>query len=227
MNYLAFEEEGVNIAHYWVVHSPYLESELFITKGSESASSAKLWLFDCEGQLSNEMVIDHPLGESAVVELGSLMQGCRLKSGLSFGHLVVESSVGGGSLCRIHNNDSASILSSPRCVTEDNAAFLPISLGEERHSMLCLVNSSEEPTALTIRLLVGKRSPEVVMSVPGRGARLLHVQSEFQEYVGDISEGQGYLRLRTKNKQSLGVQLIEGLTLNAAHGVFGGIGAGC
>lgn len=72
--------------HFWVCAYPFVETTLFLVPAfpfdSTTATASSIELYDADGNLSNELQVEFPKGQVAIVELDTIMGGCKLESGL-------------------------------------------------------------------------------------------------------------------------------------------------
>jgi|GEM_PF-1191718 len=211
-------EGALQISHYWICCAPFFETTLLVMpppsrqRAAERSSAASiLRLYDADGYLANEVMVEFSYDQVGVIELEPLMAGCKFQAGLKHGHLEVHSPPGFSELCRIHTREGASQMSAPVLLSNTRRVFFPLLFSTERVSLLCLINAGETEAVLRGRFFCAKRSPEATWEVPGRGARVISLTSEFSEYLeaGPTSQVQAYIRIGVRNDCLVGAQLID------------------
>lgn len=199
--------------HFWVSTYPFFESTLFCVPAPSSLepSHASLKIFDCDGALVNEAALSYGAGKVGVVELDAFLGGCKLESGLKHAHVIASGSSNVSFFCQLHAREAGAILGSTLNVYATQPAFYPITLSEERRNFVTVVNHGETASTIRCRLFCGSRTPEISVLVPGYGARIIGVESEFADCGVKAGEKQlqAYVRFSTKGESGLGVQLVE------------------
>lgn len=222
------------ISHYWVASSPFFETSLFFSTAVNTAQISNtpdqgprpaiynVVLYDCDGDIVNELKYEASPTEVGILELHNLMEGMKYESGLKHGWVHVESEVPGKAVCRIHARSSACLMGELMQIGPTQRAFFPIRFGEQRTSYIAVVNYSKEPSAVRCKLFIGKRSPEILHAIPPGGARLINLESEFPEYKESAgSLMMGYVRVSPRNDTPFGIQLIERCEGSKEEGLFG------
>jgi len=218
-------------AQFWVASSPFFETTLFFSSSlirQESQNSNislinyQVKLFDADGEIVNEVEYSVPPTKLGTMEVHNMMEAMKYESGLKHGWLSVESEHPSKVFCRIHARNTATLMGELLPIGAQQRVCFPLSLGEHRSSFLAVVNYSKENAAVRCKLFVGKRSPEVLFTVPGAGARLINLEAEFPEYkeagAGAIL---GYIRVSPRNDTPFGVQLVERIEGSKEEGLFG------
>lgn len=211
--------------HFWVCAYPFVETTLFLVppfpfEGAITQPSA-IELYDADGALSNEVHVEFPRGQVGIVELDSIMGGCKLESGLKHAHMVVRSAAGSSPYLRMHTREGAALIGEPAVLGADRSSFFPLTMDEGRSYYLTAVNHGKAQAALKCRLFCAKRSPETLISIPPLGARVLSLDNEFAEYSSEAGKQlQAYIRLSTKSDTTLGVQLVERTEGKNDGGIF-------
>ncbi len=212
-------------SHFWVCAYPFVETTLFLVPPFpfEEAFTlpTSIELYDADGNLSNEVQVEFPKGQVGIVELDTIMGGCKLESGMKHGHLVVRSPAGSSPYLRMHTREGAALMGEPAVLGADRSTFFPLTLDEGRSYYLTVVNHGKAQAALKCRLFCAKRSPETLISIPPLGSRVLSLDNEFAEYSTESGKQlQAYIRLSTKSDTVLGVQLVERTEGKNDGGIF-------
>ncbi|MBN8549301.1 MAG: hypothetical protein J0M12_08310 [Deltaproteobacteria bacterium] len=212
-------------SHFWVCAYPFVETTLFLVPAlspdAALASATSIELYDADGALSNEVELDFPAGQVGILELDSIMGGCKLESGLKHGHMLVRSPAGTSPYLRMHTREGAALIGEPAAFGADRSTFFPLTMDEGRSYYLTVVNHGKAQAALKCRLFCAKRSPETLISIPAFGSRVISLENEFAEYSAESGKQmQAYLRLSTKSETTLGVQLLERTEGKNEGGIF-------
>lgn len=213
-------------AHFWVSSYPFFQSSLFFAPAPSGAEPAEVYLqlYDPDGMVFNELTVQPQFGSVGIVEMEPLLGACKLESGFKHAHLVVQSTNLVRAWTRIHGNISATLQSEPAEVSLHHTSFLPITLGEERTSLVALVNQSESAQNIRLRLYFGKRLPEVQVSIAARGARLVNIPVEFGEYLPrDGRSYPAYIRISSVSDRPCGVQLVEVIKTEKEGNIFASV----
>lgn len=208
--------EGVTTSHYWVCSYPVVDTSLFLTSclngsGEVESEQVVLRLFDADGYLFNEVEYQFPSNRLGLLELESLMGGCKLESGFKHAHLELVSSTRVRSYLRIYNRAKAALLGTPLLLEADSSSFFPVVFAEDRAAFIAVVNVGKEESQLRCRLFCANRTPEMELTVPPYGVRLLSLEDEFVEFASLLEgkEVQAYVRLGAKAPGRLSVLLLE------------------
>lgn len=216
---------GSMTSHFWVCAYPFVETSLFVVPPSPFeepfAVPTSIELYDADGSLANELQVEFPKGQVGIVELDTIMGGCKLESGLKHAHMVVRSASGSSAYLRMHTREGAALIGEPAVLGADRSTFFPMTLDEGRNYYLTVVNHGKAQAALKCRLFCAKRSPETLISIPPLGSRVLSLDNEFSEYSTENGKQvQAYIRLSTKSETVLGVQLVERTEGKNDGGIF-------
>jgi hypothetical protein len=218
-------------AQFWVSSSPFFESVLFLTPslvpnelylGENNVYNYLIKLYDSDGALVNELNYSITPFQLGVIELHNLMEGMKYESGIKHGWVDVVCERPSRMFCRLHAKSVATLMGELQPIGGQQRVCFPLTLGENRSAYLAAVNFSKEPSAVRCKLFIGKRSPEILFTVPGSGARLINLDAEFPDY--KELEGPallGYLRVSPRNDSPFGVQLIERIEGSKEEGLFG------
>lgn len=218
-------------AQFWVSSSPFFETVLFLSPGlapqdAEAASISSVnysvKLYDADGALVNEIAYQVAPTQVGILELHTLMEAVKYESGIKHGWVDVVSECPSKIYCRLHARSVATLMGELHSIGSQQRVCFPLSLGQHRSSYLAVVNFSKETSAVRCKLFVGKRSPEILLSIPGSGSRLISLDAEFPEYK-ELTESivQGYVRVSPRSDSPFGVQLIERSEGSKDDGLFG------
>lgn len=203
---------------FWAVCYPTLESTLMVVpsmieRGASAVppQSTGFDVFDCDGELVNEVRVQLPANELGVLELAPFMEGCKLDSGFKHGRLSVHSDFPCRHLMRIHGRDSAVLCGGLLTLSAQQPLALPVLADQKRSTMLVLANTGSSEAAVRLKLYVATRSPEVRCTVPPGASRLLLLGEEFAECLQgeNAKTGRGYVKATVSEGAALGVQLVE------------------
>lgn len=203
--------ETLVTSHLWASTSPFFRSVLLVSPASIGSSNTELIIHDADGAIVNKASYQFEGCKVGIIELGELLQGCKPSCGIVQGYVVARTIGSAKHLHRLVSDDSACIMGSTHLIDSDRSAFFPITIAEDRSSLVVLVNTGNEAATATVRLISGKRTPETIVDIPARGARTLSINVEFGDYITAKGEDEvlAYLRVRTRATHELGVQLLE------------------
>jgi hypothetical protein len=213
-------------SHFWVCAYPFVETTLFIVpphpRDSAIGVASKAELYDADGGVANEVELSFPPSQVGMLEMDTIMGGCKLESGLKHGHLVVQTAPGFSTYLRMHTREGGALLGEPASLGSDRSTFFPLTMDEGRNYYLAIVNHGKAQAHLKCRLFCAKRSPETLISVPALGSRIVSLESQFPDYsAADVGKQlQAYVRLSTKSDTVLGVQLLERVEAKKDTGIF-------
>jgi hypothetical protein len=228
---------GRRTLHFWVSTFPFFDCVLMLVParaavpiapaavtiapnlpekvGERGEWSIELKIFDADGGLANE--VEYKFSDEKVVflELDSLLGSTKLESGLKHAHLQASVPEGCGANVRLFHKEGACLMGPTIPVRPQHSGFLPVTFSQERSNLLCAVNTGSGEVVAKLRLFCGKRNPETALHIPPRGARVINLELEFQDYTQDpgnlrVDEPtQGYVRVTLKHGDSVGVQVLE------------------
>lgn len=212
-------------SRHWICAGQFFSTSVLIVPGPHAASNEPIPvagnIYDCDGEIVNQFQTSVTPHGVACLELEPLMEGCKLESGLRHGQVSLETPAGFSHYCRFVGGDGAFLMGTPFVLSRGRSAFFPITFGEARSHIVCLVNHSEQKGDVKCRLFLKNRTPDIVCSVPGNGTRLINVESHFLEYLADLGDSQlAYLRMISKGREEIGVQLIERSEGKSDAGLF-------
>lgn len=206
--------EGANLAsktskaHFWISAAPFFKMSLLSTlhpslsDNSQKAADTnliKLTVFDCDGQIINQISIGAERSQLIVTEVEQILLGAKLQSGLTQAHLIVESPKPAQHLCYLHTPDGACMLHQLGEIDDDYPSFFPVSLTKDRTAFMGLVNFSQNPATVVVKLISGTRSPETSVIIPPKGARFLDIGSDLPLKASAEKGIQGYLKVRSNH----------------------------
>lgn len=193
----------------WMPGTPIGEASLVVVSSSQK-ESLSIKLFDSDGEVANELVCE--LSKfPAIVSLEMLMAGVKMDSGFKHGRLEVQHSPSAELHLHLHSNPSATILPVPTALMPGSNFFMPVSFGAGKTPLLTFVNSRNEEAVVKLRLFCGNRMPELMVSVPAAGSRVVALGTEFSEYTAFSADKEvhGYVRLHLKTDGAVGVGFLE------------------
>lgn len=215
---------------FWVASSNFFETSIIFYplpyRSNESGHDKDTFeaegeLYDCDGTLVNTLKYSFDVGKVTVLELSALMEGFKYESGLKHGIMVLKTGRNVGVQCRLHSHSAASFLGELKEVGKADRTFLPLRFSEGSKTLLSLVNLSKDLNQIKCKLFLGKRSPEISLSLPKQGVRLVSVNSEFTEAIESKHiMAAGYLRVSSKNDLPFAAQIVECLEGKANESVF-------
>jgi hypothetical protein len=199
--------------HFWIVASKMMQSSLVvIPRGGEGSeeSSARLQVFDADGDRCNDTTLKHPRCQSMLFECEPLLEGCKVESGFRHAHLAVETTPGTTAYVRYTSNTMAVMVQPFAGISAERPGCIPVHLSAQLSSVASVTNLDSEPIDVKVRLVLAKRSPETVWRIPANGVRLFDVGAEFAPMLGEDSsrDVRGYLRLSLRTPARAGVQLL-------------------
>ena len=190
--------------HYWISTYPFFEASLFlssqVTFPAQDALVSEVThcqVYDSDGNSINEFQVLTQQGGLSVLELDQFLAACKMESGLKYAHLVVRLPHGVEDQVRIHTRLGASVVGPAVRIADRGATFFPIDVRNERSHFVALVNQSLQSAVVKLRLYLGRRSPEELVTIPPLGARLVRVETVFgdcfsaEELGGLMSSGKG------------------------------------
>jgi hypothetical protein len=216
-------------AHFWVTSHPFCEAVLFIctqrSAGAADPSPAIVRVFDCDGEAVNEAEVSSDSSAPLILELDSLLERCKMDSGLRHGHLMVEHSTYSRPILRLQNRGGAVMSGASRPVTKDRAVFSPVTLSPERVTLATLVNHGATTAQVRVRLMFSNRNPDIIYEIPPFGSKVVALEEDFRQALltgfakrdsipedgAAFPETRGYVRVSVKNDQAVGFQLVESL----------------
>lgn len=206
-------------SHFWVAGPPFFSSTILVASDSSGGVGdtleATCHLFDVEGAPIQRFSVEFPEREVGIIEVEPFMAGLKMQSGITQGHLVVQSRAGTKHFCRQQVGQHADIIAAPRELRSREMAFMPLLLGGRREHLLVALNAGKDDAQVVVRLLYGTRSPEWTVQVPSNGCRTVSVEHELLSTFDDSSwqKGvmQGYLRVSPRSHSGVVCQMIERL----------------
>ena len=170
--------EFSTISDFWVGSAPFFESTLFVLpspdvadptaeQGEESPFSNKtrVLFFDFAGNRVNQIEVCFLKGEIGVLPLDTFLESCSLTAGFRQGRIVVQSEIPCKHLIALKYGSSEVILAPATVVSGDLGGFVPVLLGDNRSSVLYLLNQSEAHSPIRCRFFMGSRTPEIEVNL--------------------------------------------------------------
>ena len=204
------------IDHFWLGSQPYFSPYLIVFPQEQGfvPSQTKIDFFDIEGELFNsaKVLVDSP--QVQCIALEPFLSACKVESGIKHCHLRTETESDGVEVfCRLHSASNSFVVGKANVLNETLPGFFPIVLEEGVTNLMALMNTDEQPGIVKVRLYIGNRNPEITVSLPASGLKLLYLEEEFKEAIEGISQKsptaipqQGYIRIMAK--APIAVQLL-------------------
>ena len=204
----------------WIPGAPLGEASLIVVSNAER-ENLSLKLFDSDGAVANTLTVE--LAKfPAVVSLEMLVAGIKRDSGFKHGQVQVQHSSSAVVTVHMHSNASAVTLPSPTELIPGANFFMPVSFGANKTPLLTLTNGGEQEAVIKLRLFCGNRMPELMVSIPPHGSRVVALGTEFSEYTAFSADKEvhGYVRLHMKSDGAVGVGFLEVNGSTAADAIF-------
>jgi hypothetical protein len=204
----------------WIPGTPLGEASLIVVSNSPR-ETLSLRLFDSDGAVANTLNLE--LSKfPAVVSLEMLVAGVKRDSGFRHGQMQIQHSSTASVTVHMHSNASAVALPPTTELAPGANFFMPVSFGANKTPLLTLVNGGENEAVVKLRLFCGNRMPELMVSIPPRGSRVVALGTEFSEYTAFSADKEvhGYVRLHLKSEGSVGVSFLEVNGSAAAEAIF-------
>lgn len=204
--------------HFWVASYPFFDTALIITppvlvsSDVQSDRWSQVDVYDCDGAQVNSVAVTFDPDSVATLQLDPLMGSCKLESGFKVAHIAAKSQLPGVKhRCRVVSHEHACLMGAGFSVLPIMPAFFPISFAPGKQNFITAVNYGPNEAAVRVRLFFGTRTPEILCTVPGMGARIISLETEFQDCAERATERslQAYIRVTTKSDVGFGVQLLE------------------
>lgn len=206
--------------YFWFCSQPFVESSLLLAGRGELKSL--ITVRDADGAVVNEASIVHH--GFLVFDLASAVLNVKLESGLRHGTVEVSSTAVAS--MRFFNKTFSRFFEPARVISADCAQFAPITLGNNIENLVCLLNSSDEEATVRVRLILAKRNPDTLVTIPARGTRLMCVEREFGEIAEKAIEEKttrAYVRVSLRSEQPVLMQAAEVLNREGGLGNTGGV----
>ena len=110
--------------------------------------------------------------------LDAFLESCKLESGFRQAQALVRSQSLVQHLCAVRLHDSEGLFSAAIRIDEGSGDFLPVTICRSRSLMLGLLNLTSRESEVRCRLYVGVRSPEVSVTLPPGGTRMLCIDGQ-------------------------------------------------
>lgn len=211
--------------HFWFCAFPYFEPVLYFlpeivpttSQVEESAVNAKhdlphqVKIFDCDGDLVNEIEASFPVGQLGWVECEPLLAACKFESGLRHGTLEVTSPQGFTHKLGLLSAQQPLLFLPIKTLAKNVGEFFPLYYNSDRKVYLALTNRSKKEISVRCRLVVQQRAPELEIKVPANSARVISVWDEFSEAfeVGSTDGVLSYLRCNLKGDGDISFTMLE------------------
>jgi len=106
-------------------------------------------------------------------------------------------------------DSGGTFLEEPFVIGKGRRIALPVMFGPGRSNLMSILNFSDQVSTVKAKLILGRRSPEVEIVLPANGVRLLHLESNFYDFITLTDKIRGYLRVTVRRGGDCGVQLLE------------------
>ena len=216
------------ISNFWFSTSPFfntvvytvprtvynIEEGNYINRGDSTPLTIKI--FDCDGDLINNVSISTPSNECATIAIDTYCSGCKLQGGIKQGTIEISHSddiICYAKSCDVENTStkllSPSLLGVPIYITSTAPIFFPILIKNDLNLILTVINKSHKTEDFKYRIIVDEVFDEISHKIPPKGCRIFSIFADFKDF--ECREGtQAYLRFVSKAPDNcLGYQIIE------------------
>ncbi len=206
--------------YFWFCSQPFVESSLLLAGHGETSSVVTVR--DADGAIVNEAsIVHHGL---SVFDLASAVLNVKLEGGLRHGTVEVASAASAS--MRFFNKTFSRFFEPARVISADCAQFAPITLGSNIENLVCLLNCSDQEATVRVRLILAKRNPDTLVTIPARGSRLMCVEREFSEMTEKALEEKttrAYVRVSLRSELPVLMQAAEVVSKEGGLGNAGGV----
>ncbi len=206
--------------YFWFCSQPFVESSLLLAGRGETISTVTVR--DADGAIVNEASIGHQ--GLSVFDLASAVLNVKLESGLRHGTVEVVSSARAS--MRFFNKSFSRFFEPARVIAADCAQFAPVTLGKNIENLVCLLNCSDADATVRVRLILAKRNPDTLVTIPARGTRIMCVEREFSEITERAIEEKttrAYVRVSLRSELPVLMQAAEVFNHEGGLGGAGGV----
>jgi hypothetical protein len=170
-------------------------------------------IYDADGALTNTAHLSFSNDGVGIFELAPFFGSVKTNGGFCHAHVGVRSNGDVRHSILVRSPAGSWVVPELLAVRPREPNFLPLSLANRKEHVLAAVNCSEDPAHLLCRVYFGQRTPEVSLTIPGHGVKLLSVESDLledQELALPANEVvPSYIRMSLKQSGMVGVQVIE------------------
>jgi hypothetical protein len=216
-------EPAMQLSHFWFCASPYFEpvvyfipettvaTETSLEQAQESRQSHSIRVYDCDGELINEIEAEFPKQKLGWIECEPLLAGCKYESGLKHGTLEVRSNGNFKHKLGLLSASQPLLFVPMRALVKNVGEFFPLYYNNGRKVYLAASNQSDKEVSIRCRLVVQQRSPEIELKIPPRASRVFSVWDAFSEAfeVGAQDGVLSYLRCNLKGDGQVCFTMLE------------------
>lgn len=198
--------------NFWGVCGADIASTLHMTSNFDGGqSSFGINIFTPQGELFTELEVSTSEHNACSIDLGNLMAEILPESGLRHGLLAVNADRGASVVLRLSGPHTTIVSEDVKRVSIADPVFFPKVFSRSINSYLALVNTTEEPVDVIVRLVALNRAPEKIYQVDPFSTKLVCVEVDFEE-INQLSFKQkisSYIRVRCKSDSALAVSFFE------------------
>ncbi len=212
-------------SHFWLIESDGIAPHLLVAHCKKEGEDAaiKLEIFDADGHSANRAQIEFQQNVVGLLELSPYLSTMKLQAGLRHGLLTVNHPLGMSLLLRLSNRDRSTLVQAGSVITRSAPRALPVHVQENRMSCLSLVNIDDRPTSVRAKIMLGKRSPELMFELAPRESRVIDLIGECAREIGEearLLSGRGYVRVTTNSSRGLIGSILTVVNDNDGHEHF-------
>lgn len=195
-------------SHFWICTSSFLDSTLVLASGKDSGA-IKLSVFDPFGKPCNELTVTATQLEPVVFDAETLLGSVSFDKGIRHGQVVITHPDSVSIVVRYSSLESGCFASSITTIPSQGGTVFPVRADPVLTTLIYLVNfSSTEESSARVRAYIKNRSPEIFVSIPPGGVKLLMVEEEFKDLFAGEDGGMGYVRVLSRSG-NLGAGVLE------------------
>lgn len=188
------EHMSFSSQNLWIAGYPFFRSNLTLvgTCSADERQQTKVLVFDADGGECYREEVMLGLGEQRVISGSDLLMAVKLESGLKHARVMISSLDSGGE--DAGERRGAGAFGYTQLVTAEGArpyipavhlirshagAYFPVLFGNRVTALLTLMNSALDAVLVSIWIDNWEGAEAVVLSVPGRGTRIVSLADEF------------------------------------------------
>jgi hypothetical protein len=195
-------------SHFWICTSSFLDSTLVLASGKD-AGETTLAVIDPFGKPCNRLVVTTNQLEPVVLDAEALLGNVSFDRGIRHGQVVVTHPASVSVVVRYSSLESGCFSPAATPIPHQGGVVFPVRADPVLNSIIYLMNfSSTEESSARVRAYIKNRSPEVFVTLPPGGVKLIMVEEEFKDLLAGEDGSMGYVRILSR-AGTLGAGLLE------------------
>jgi|GEM_PF-4565588 len=205
------KSSDLEINKFWFCTYPLFSSTIYVyQKEKEANKEFVIYVYDSSGNKINTIKINNFSGVVFSLDVNSIIESCKLDSGLKHGWLEISHSNKLKSVLKYNSNNNSISKNKLKFISNKLNTFYNINFKENKSYSLVLLNFSDHLANVKLQLILSKSLPDKSFFIPPKNIHIFQLEDYFNENINDINI-HAYLKVILKTDNEMAVCLLENI----------------